>query len=219
MNELNNNGSIVHVDAYNRENGHVQSHTRSAPGSGSNGILEKSENSDEWFNMVVENTLFHEGGYEDRPHMIDRPTNRGIRQPTLDSFRKRNPQLDFIYPTDVKDLTPEQTRYIYYHDYYKPYRIKEIKNKRIAEAVFDMHTMTGPIGVANIIQDSLITSGYQVKRDGTFGSESIGALNKVSANGDTHRFVDILKGYRTKFLKELPTAKNNPGWFERTNSY
>ena len=35
MNESNNNGGIVYVDAYDRDNGHVQAHTRSAPGNGS----------------------------------------------------------------------------------------------------------------------------------------------------------------------------------------
>jgi len=82
-----------------------------------------------------------------------------------------------------------------------------------------MHVMTSPKNVANIIQDGLIDSGYNVEKDGVFGSESIGALNAAADAGDTDKVAENIIRRRREFLNERPNCDNFPGWFPRTSRY
>lgn len=169
------------------------------------------------FEMVMGNTLGEEGGYEDNPRKIEQPTNYGITQSTLQSYTSRHPDLG--YPDHVRNLTVDQARNIYFQDFYQKYRIHNIENDRLARIIFDMHVMTSPKNVANIIQDGLIDSGYNVKKDGVFGSESIGALNAAAAAGDTDEVAKNIIRRRREFLNERPNHDNFPGWFPRTSRY
>lgn len=169
------------------------------------------------FEMVMGNTLGEEGGYEDNPRKIEQPTNYGITQSTLQSYKNRHP--DSGYPDHVRNLTVDQARNIYFQDYYQKYRIHNIKNDRLARIIFDMHAMTSPESVANIIQDGLIDSGYNVEKDGVFGSESIGALNAAANAEDTDRVAENIIRRRREFLNGRSNRDQYPGWFPRTNRY
>lgn len=123
------------------------------------------------------------------------------------------------YPDHVRNLTVDQARNIYFQDYYQKYRIHNIENDRLARIIFDMHVMTSPKNVANIIQDGLIDSGYNVEKDGVFGSESIGSLNAAANAEDTDRVAENIICRRREFLNGRSNRDQYPGWFLRTNRY
>lgn len=68
------------------------------------------------FDQALEHTFREEGGYVNHPTDPGGATNMGITQRTLDSFRKRHPELELA--ADVRDLKREHAAVIYKLDYW-----------------------------------------------------------------------------------------------------
>ncbi len=149
-----------------------------------NGVIYSNDSvnsQDEIFDRVLKKTLSEEGGYEYRPNRIDTPTNMGIQQKTLDSFKARYPDLSQGYPNNVKDLTYNQGCQIARKDYFDKYRIQEIKHQPLQETIFDSFFNHSPQGPALWTQKAINqNTNTKVAVDGVFGSETIGALNNLS---------------------------------------
>ncbi len=167
-------------------------------------------------------------GYEDNLHRIEQPTHTGISQKTLGNIFKKYPAMELAYRPDegatlndtLQNLTQDQIDNIYCQEYYKPYRVNEIKDNRIAYANFDTHVMSGPDSVARTFQKSLNEMGYPVTQDGIFGSQTINALNRVSADNKTDEFMEEhFKPNRMKYLRSQKDADKYRGWFSRTRRY
>lgn len=138
-------------------------------------------NEEEIFNRVFFRTLNEEGGYEDKKHKIDAPTNMGIRQDTLERFKKVHPKQAINFPIHVRDLSLKQAKLIAKLDFFDKYRIKEIKNKALQETMYDAFFNHSPTAPALWAQKSINRyTSMQVKEDGVFGSETINALNNLS---------------------------------------
>jgi len=167
---------------------------------------------------MIHKTMAEEGGYVDNPKLIDQPTNSGITQPALDKYNADHPDFDF--PDNIKDLNAEQAQQIYSEDYYDKRRIGEIKNDRIANAIFDMGVMSNFNNVGKIVQTTLNNSmGEHLIVDGKIGNNTIKALNNIP-NDKVDVFMRILKENRIAYLRGLPGwDKYGDGWTSRTNRY
>ena len=167
---------------------------------------------------IIRNTMANEGGYVDNPKLIDQPTNSGITQPTLDKYNAGHPNFNF--PKNVKNLTGGQAQQIYGEDYYDERRIGDIKNERIAMAVFDMGVMSNFSNVGKIVQKTLNESiGEDLKVDGIIGNKTINALNNIPEN-KVDDFMKVLKKFRIEYLRGLSGwVKYGKGWMMRTNRY
>lgn len=97
--------------------------------------VHSKDNTHEIFNRVFHKTLGEEGGYEDRRNKIDAPTNMGIRQDTLDRFKKAHPKESSNLPIKVRDLSLEQAKLIAKTDFFDKYRINELKHKALQETI------------------------------------------------------------------------------------
>ena len=174
--------------------------------------------SDERRTRIVRQGMKNEGGYIDDPDLIDQPTNIGVTQPTLDKYNADHPNFNF--PETVKDLSPEQVQQIYMEDFYDERRIGEIKNERIAMAIFDMGLMSNFRNIGKMVQETLNDSmGESLKVDGNIGNNTIGALNNIPEN-KVDKFMDDLKENRLEYLQRLPDwGKYGDGWTNRTNRY
>lgn len=84
----------------------------------------------EWAMSVV---FGIEGGYSNHPKDPGKMTNLGITQTTLDNYRKRKN----LPRKNVKNITYEEAKQIYYEDYWLSCKADKIKDKRLALAVFD----------------------------------------------------------------------------------
>ncbi len=165
---------------------------------------------DDVFNHVFyKSVIGEEGGYEDNPKKIDAPTNMGIRQDTLQRFKKAHSELSQGYPINVRDLSYEQAKQIAKIDYFDAYRIGEIKNNRLQETIFDALFNHSPWAPALWVQKSLNqNSSKKVKEDGILGSESINALNSLSSDEIVKVNNAILDQRFADHQRELKTNKN-----------
>ena len=96
-----------------------------------------------------------EGGYADET--IDQPTNMGIIQPTLDSYRKRFPKeaARLKFPQKVKELKRSQAMQIYHRLYFDQYKIGDYRNESIGQLVFDIYVNHTPQTAKEFIDQAL----------------------------------------------------------------
>lgn len=167
---------------------------------------------------AIDDVFQEEGGYEDNPSKIDQPTNMGITKSSLEKYNKDHPNYNF--PTDVKNLIPEQARQIYREDYYRERRIGEINHDRISRAILDMGVMSNFKNVGKIVQNMLNDHQHtRLKVDGVIGSKTIEALNNISED-DLENFMEELIENRLDYLRDLPDwSKYGRGWASRTKRY
>ena len=172
---------------------------------------------DERKQNIIYKTMAAEGGYIDNLKRIDQPTNTGITQPTLNRYNTNHPNFNF--PDNIKELTQEQIIQIY-SEYYDERRINEIKNERIATAIFDMGVMSNFNNVGKLVQKTLNNSmRTNLKIDGKIGDNTISALNNIPDN-KLDNFMQNLKENRIEYLRSLPDwNKYGRGWANRTNRY
>jgi len=144
-----------------------------------------TEQEDKIFQRVLTRTFAEEGGYEDRKHKIEQPTNMGITQSTLSRFKNSNPQLAKDYPAEVKNLTSKQAEMIYKKDYFDPYHIGQIKHKPLQETMFDSFVNHSPKGPSLWAQQAINKhTSMKVKEDGIFGPRTVSALNRLNEGNE-----------------------------------
>jgi len=115
------------------------------------------------FEKCVEFVLKHEGGYVNNPRDPGGETKFGIA-------KKFYPSLD------IKNLTTEQAKKIYFDDYWLRSKCDQLPDK-VAMMVFDSSVNQGIVASAKILQRSL-----KIKDDGVIGSGTIGAAKSANVN-------------------------------------
>ena len=157
------------------------------------------------FNDSIPKTLRWEGGYSSHPSDPGGETNFGIS-------KSQYPYLD------IKNLTKEEAKAIYFRDYWTRNRIGEVKNQDIANLVFDMVVNHGQAG--RIIQQTLVSAGQNVIVDNAIGSNTIAALNRVSAFTFIPKLVSARKRYYDTLIERNPTlATFKKGWYNRASFF
>lgn len=157
--------------------------------------------------------LFYLGGYEDRKNRIDQPTNMGITQDTLANFNRAHPHLKI--DKNIKNISREDAKLIYKLDYYDQYRIEEIDNPIIARTMFHMFVNSSPAGMANIVQNSVNSLGEKIDVDGTIGSMTIGAINRLNKVGKSRELNRKLIESRLLYESKLKDHEKYRGRQER----
>lgn len=175
-----------------------------------------SEN--ERFNRLMDRVYSREGGYEDRPHRIDQPTNMGITQSTLDNFKRAHPELAEQYPETVRDINKPQSDNIYQLDFYRPNKVDKIENEEIAEAYFDFLVNHSPDLPRRSLQEAINEYGDEnIEVDGIVGSQTIEALNRVAQDPETaqniinyinDKRIDSLNSRSDNFRRRYPGLEN-----------
>ena len=151
------------------------------------------------FDEIIDNVLESEGGYVNDKHDAGGETNLGIS-------KKAYPDLD------IKKLTIEHAKQIYYEDYWTPSKAEQLPNQ-LREVYFDMVVNFGRRGAARVLQEACNGKNtYKIKEDGKVGAATIGACKNLEP--------DRLRAYRVlKFAKiviKKPTQEKFWfGWFRR----
>jgi lysozyme family protein len=128
------------------------------------------------FNFTIRwYTISNEGGYEHDPADMGGETKYGIS-------KRSYPDLD------IKSLTLDDVRRIYYVDYWLKNKCDLIDNLDIASKLFDLSVNMGCRQAAIILQRALRSIKKRVIEDGIIGSETLNAVrdtlletNKVDA--------------------------------------
>ena len=150
------------------------------------------------FDDIIEVVLKHEGGYVNDPVDPGGETNFGIA-------KRSHPDVD------IKNLTEEGAKEIYYQDYWMKNRVPQLPDD-LKHIYFDMCVNQGRGRAVKILQQAANAKGANLKVDGGLGPKTIGALNGVE--------LDRVRAYRIKYYADLVTRKPNLekfyfGWFRR----
>lgn len=122
---------------------------------------------------MIDHLLRLEGGYVNDPDDPGGPTNYGITQATLASWRGHPVTAD-----DVRNMDISEARDIYKRRYLVRPKIDKLPDD-LVPSVFDMNVNAGGNSI-KILQRTLLEFGEQVSVDGALGPMSIGAAQRVS---------------------------------------
>ena len=152
------------------------------------------------FDEIIEKVLEHEGGYVNDPDDPGGETKYGIA-------KKFNPDVD------IKNLTKEGAKEIYYEKYWKPSKADQVPD-RLKHIYFDMVVNFGQGGAVKVLQQSAVSKGHNIEVDGGIGPATIKAIQNVET--------DRVRSYRV--LKFAKIVINKPsqekfwlGWFRRAS--
>lgn len=156
------------------------------------------------FNDVKNALKEAEGGYTTGKGDYGGETNMGIS-------KRQYPNLD------IKNLTTAQIYEIYERDFWNRYRINEIVDQRVANAVFLTYINMDPLQAGRIVQRTLnIFTRQALLLDGVMGSKTLKELNFLSPTLFVPEFKLMLISYYLAEVEANPKQLVNfKGWVRR----
>ena len=151
------------------------------------------------FDNIIEIVLQHEGGYVNDKDDMGGETKYGIT--------KR------FYPhLDIKNLTKEQARDIYYKDYWIPSKAYKLPVE-LQYPYFDCVVNTGQSRAVKILQKACNNRNtFDIKEDGLIGAATISAAKKLEAD----RFISYRILFYSLLISDNPTQEKFwYGWYKR----
>jgi len=137
------------------------------------------------FEICLKIILGNEGGYSNNKYDKGGATNYGITQGVYDVYRKENG----LPPKDVKYITQQEVKDIYYSGYWKTSGADKIADPKMALVVFDTAVNMGPSVAKKIYEQS---------------------------GGDVNKYLDIRKQRYLDIVKNDPSQKIFlQGWLNR----
>lgn len=157
------------------------------------------------FEKNIGKTLKHEGGYVNDVSDPGGETNFGIS--------KRS------YPdVDIKNLTIEQAKIIYFNDFWKPFFYEKI-DVDLAGKVFDTAVNIGPKKAFKLLQQAVNNYGANLLVDGSVGEKTIQAVNKLDPKILLAEFRVQQEQYYNSLVTSNPKLKKFiNGWIKRARS-
>lgn len=160
----------------------------------------------------LEMLLRHEGGYVDHPLDKGGPTNKGVTKAVYDAYRAAKG----LSARDVRDLTDDELREIYFEGYWRPARCPDMPSEAMAALMFDAAVNHGPKRAIRLLQHG---AGVPAARcDGVWGENTKRYLSAAAANAVA--LVDACLLARERFYREI--VRLNPkqaafikGWMNR----
>lgn len=169
---------------------------------------DESEELMSYYDEAFDHVIGVEGGYTNNPFDHGGPTNWGITQDTLASFRGKP-----VTSKDVQQLTQHEAKLIYRSRYWNPLGCEGIKSKLISMLLFDQGVNRGIGAAARSMQKCV-----GVKADGMIGPKSIDAINAKKGKRLALDFVcDAQEAYGRIVQKNNSQAHFIVGWLRRTH--
>lgn len=158
------------------------------------------------FEIAIEKVLKDEGGYVNHPSDPGGETKYGIS--------KRS------YPNvDIKNLTIEGAKDIYYTDFWKTGPYEKMSYSHLAEKVFNTAVNTGNSRAFKFLQQAANELGASLVVDGAIGPKTLAAVNAI----DGPKLLNQYREEQAKFYQSL--VARNPsqkvflkGWLNRAYS-
>jgi lysozyme family protein len=162
------------------------------------------------FDSAFEKTIGLEGGYCNNPHDPGRETKYGIS-------KRQYPDLD------IKNLTLEQAKEIYYRDYWLPIHLDRIVNEAVADEIFDTGVNMGSREAVEIAQQALNFLGHGTySEDGVMGPMTLSGI-EYWAKVDPQALFRALNGFQfMRYVEIVQTKKEHTfarGWMKRIQDY
>lgn len=167
------------------------------------------------FDQCFDVILRKEGGYVNDPHDPGGATNMGITIGTLKAWRNRDSGTQGgqgpveVTPDDVKALTEDEAKEIYFVNYWNALRCQEMP-AGLDLTVFDFGVNAGVGRAARVLQKCVF-----VETDGQVGDITLGAVHNFPPIDLIHRFDEA----RMDFYRGLSSFdRYGPGWTNRVRS-
>lgn len=152
----------------------------------------------ERFDKFMEVIFRHEGGYVNDPDDSGGETRYGIT-------KTRYPELD------IKNLTKEKAKEIYYSDYFLALNLHYIKNDLLALHIFDMAVNAGAKRAVKLLQELI-----KVETDGVIGPITGMATHNAELTTDVvNAYIAKRIEYYYKVSKRGNNIKFLNGWVNR----
>ncbi len=161
------------------------------------------------FEIAFKNTIGLEGGYVDDQHDPGGETKYGIS--------KRS------YPNeDIKNLTIERAKEIYYRDFWMYMGLDKIISEQISGEMFDTCVNMGCHTSVRIAQKALQFLGEDIEVDGLIGPNTISAINRWICT-DEEALFKALNGFQFMKYVDIVNASSTHrfarGWMKRIGDY
>ncbi len=161
---------------------------------------------DNTFLLAMVRVFRNEGGYVNDPDDAGKETKYGISKA--------------VYPNlDIKNLTQDQARDIYYRDWWCHFHYDQFTNSDLAVKVFDTAVNLGGARANKILQRCLNSNGFpNMKDDGDLGPVSIQAINVC----DGPTILSVYRQAQANYYRAVVAAhpkdqKFLDGWLARAN--
>ena len=162
----------------------------------------------ELFNKIFKYILYVEGGYSDHKNDKGGKTKYGIIEKVA---------RDYGYTGDIKDITKDIAKEIFYKKYFLKNRLNEIDNEEITLSICDWVVNSGKWGLKKA-QSTLNALGYNLTVDGIFGNKTIQALNEVDSDKFLEMYHNSQRNFYRNIVKYNPTQKKFlQGWLNRVD--
>lgn len=160
--------------------------------------------------IVINNTLEHEGGWSDNPNDPGGKTNHGITLATAQRYLGPKFTADKLRVMSQNEARQFYRQYVFYANH-----INEMPDK-IWDVLFDMHVNHGSVNANRMLQKALVRLGQKVTIDGVYGTETRLAVRKV----DPRLLREALITQRMVFYRDIVRAKPAQkvfivGWINR----
>ena len=121
------------------------------------------------------------------------------------------------YPAlNIKDLTLEEAKKIYYRDYWIRRRFEEISSDLIATQVFDFSVNLGIRASVIVLQRALRSVGINVQEDGLMGPQTLYAVSSSDLRCLLAAIKSEAAGYYRQIVAKNPSQqKFLKGWLNR----
>ena len=151
---------------------------------------------DPWFEQAFDALIGHEGGYVNNPKDPGGETKYGIAARS--------------YPhIDIKSLTLDDAKTIYYNDFWRPSGASSVKTYDLAYAVFDAAVNSGVVQSKKWLQ-----RGLRVSPDGIIGVKTHKAMEALTEEGELVVAARML-GYRLSDMTDMRWSTFGKGWARR----
>jgi len=148
----------------------------------------------------------HEGGYVDDPADAGGETKYGIS-------KRDHPTLD------IANLTMDEARTIYEHEYWNPYPYGQIDNQNVANKVFDATVNMGSSQSHKLLQRACGACGAPVVVDGQLGPITLAAVNSIDPTALLMEFRAKMKDFYYQLAESKPSNQRFlDGWLARANA-
>lgn len=176
------------------------------------------------FGYAIKKTLKHEGGYNEVKGDSGGATNFGISLQFLQGYVETAGWVDidgsgFVDSSDIKNLTENQAKKIYYEEFWLKNKCHFIDNDEVAAKVFDMAVNMGSKQAIKLLQQAINHMGADLKIDGMIGNATVTAANKLEG----HILAVLLRYECIIFYQNLVKSKPDymkflKGWMNRAVS-
>lgn len=144
-----------------------------------------------------------EKGYSNRKDDYGGETKYGIT-------KKSYPSLD------IKNLTIEKAKDIYYKDFWLKYHLDKVTSAMVATQLLLIVVNLSPLSSGKVVQNSIIRLGTKIAQDGIIGMNTISMVNQFPEIiiSDSIR-IELVNFYIGRVTMDVTQKVNFEGWIRR----